>query len=58
MKFIIGWYAFGFVMLCGWVVNIVKLVGVGFNVAEWGGFEVARAIGVFVAPLGAVLGFL
>ena len=57
MKFIIGLYAFAFVMLCGWVANIVKLVGVGFTVSEWGGFEVARVIGVFVAPLGAVLGF-
>lgn len=48
---------FAVVMLGGWVANIIKLVGTGFTVAQWGGMEVARVIGVFVPPLGAVLGF-
>jgi hypothetical protein len=39
----------------GWVWNIVKIVGSDFL---WTGMLVARVIGVFVAPLGAVLGFL
>jgi len=41
----------------GWVSNIVKLIGTGFAIAQWGGMEVARVIGIFLAPLGAVLGF-
>lgn len=41
----------------GWVINIVKIVSSGFVIAEWGGMEVARIIGVLVAPLGAVLGW-
>ena len=40
----------------GWIMNIVKLVGADFATVE--GLEVARIIGVAVAPLGAVLGFL
>ena len=40
----------------GWVLNIVKIVQTGFDVIT--GMFIARCIGVFVAPLGAVLGFL
>ena len=40
----------------GWIANIVKLVGSNFDPIT--GMVVARAIGIFVAPLGAVLGFL
>lgn len=40
----------------GWIANIVKLVGSNFDPIT--GMVVVRAIGVFVAPLGAVLGFL
>ena len=40
----------------GWVANIVKLVGSNFDPLT--GMVVARAIGIFVAPLGAVLGFI
>ena len=40
----------------GWVWNIVKIVQSGFDVFT--GMLIARCIGVFVAPLGAVLGFL
>lgn len=45
--------AFGF----GYVSNIVKIITTGFEIAQWGGLEVARVIGVFIAPLGAILGF-
>jgi hypothetical protein len=40
----------------GWIANIVKLVGIadgGIN-----GMLIARAIGIFVAPMGGVLGFI
>ena len=40
----------------GWIANIVKLVGSNFDPIT--GIVVARATGIFVAPLGAVLGFL
>lgn len=40
----------------GWIWNIVKIVQSGFDVFT--GMLIARCIGVFVAPLGAVLGFL
>ena len=40
----------------GWIANVVKIVGTGF--ADLNGLFIARCIGVFLAPLGAVLGFL
>lgn len=41
----------------GWIANVVKIVTTGFAISQWGGLEVARCIGVFVAPLGSILGF-
>lgn len=49
--------SFSFLMFGGWVANIIKLIGTGFTIAQWGGLEVARVIGVFVPPIGSVLGF-
>ena len=43
----------GLAGLVGWVWNIVKLI----QADALGGMEVARVAGIFVAPLGAVLGF-
>lgn len=40
----------------GWIANIVKLIGMDFGSIT--GMLIARAAGIFVAPLGAVLGFL
>lgn len=40
----------------GWVWNIVKIIGTGFDVFT--GMLIARCIGVFIAPLGAVLGYM
>ena len=37
----------------GWVMNISKLIDA--NALD--GMVIARAIGIFVAPLGAILGF-
>ena len=39
----------------GWIWNIAKIVHSSFDVIT--GMFVARCIGVFVAPLGAVLGY-
>lgn len=40
----------------GWIANIVKLLESDFT--EMSGLIVARIIGVFFGPLGAVLGFM
>jgi hypothetical protein len=40
----------------GWVANIVKLAGCSFDPLT--GIVIIRAIGVVVAPLGAVMGFI
>lgn len=40
----------------GWISNIVKLIGMDFGVIT--GMLIVRAIGVVVAPLGSVMGFL
>jgi len=40
----------------GWVMNIGALLGAG-ALATWGGVEVLRVIGIFLAPLGAVMGW-
>jgi len=40
----------------GWIWNIVKIVHSDFGTIS--GMLVMRVIGVFVAPLGVVLGFL
>ncbi|EPY4328932.1 hypothetical protein ACXDJA_002557 [Klebsiella variicola] len=41
----------------GWIANIVKIITTGFVISQWGGLDVARCIGVFIAPLGSILGF-
>lgn len=40
----------------GWIANVVKLVGSSFDPIT--GLVVARCIGVVLAPLGAVLGYV
>ena len=47
----------GLLGLGGWCANIYKLLTTGIELASWGGMEIARVIGIFVAPLGAVLGW-
>ena len=51
--FIIALWVLG---LGGWVANIVKLVGMDFGAIT--GLLIVRAIGIFIAPLGAVMGFI
>ena len=40
----------------GWIANIIKLSGCNFDPIT--GILVIRAIGIFVPPLGAVMGFI
>jgi hypothetical protein len=41
----------------GYIANIVKAVNISIDVGQWGGMEVARAIGMLFPPLGAILGY-
>lgn len=39
----------------GWVINVAKFIGLlGGEITTW---FVARAVGIFIAPLGGILGF-
>ena len=49
------WAAICIAPFYGWVMNIVALVHAP-AIALWGGLEVMRVIGIFAAPLGAILG--
>lgn len=53
--FMLIWLVICLVGFGGWVANIVKLAGMDF--ASVTAMLVLRAIGIIVAPLGAVLGF-
>ncbi|MGB6105667.1 MAG: hypothetical protein WBF88_17630 [Pusillimonas sp.] len=55
---LIAWYAVCIAALIGWVMNIVKIFQIPLSLGDWGAFEIARVIGVFLAPLGAVMGWL
>lgn len=48
------------ILVCaaGWGLNIYKLATFGGQFIEMGIMEVLRVIGIFVVPLGALLGFL
>lgn len=52
---IIVWLFVVIPALLGWIMNIVKIVHSDF--AHIGGMLVVRIVGIFVAPLGAVLGY-
>jgi hypothetical protein len=61
MESIKGIFAIGLVALIiaaigGWIANIVKMVGLFSD--PIGAWLIGRAIGIFVAPLGAILGYL
>jgi len=61
IKMINAFYVFYvLVALCGfggWVANIYKLITCGLDLAQFGVLEVVRVIGIFLPPIGAVLGF-
>jgi hypothetical protein len=42
-------------LMCGWIANIVKLVGMDFGSIT--GMLIVRTVGIFVPPLGGVMGF-
>lgn len=56
LLFVVVYTAFIFGCIIGWVMNIVKLVAIiGGDVT---GMMILRAVGIIVAPLGVVLGYM
>lgn len=43
--------------ICGWIANVVKLIGMILANDPITTMFVARCVGVFAAPFGAILGF-
>ena len=56
LTFIFIYIALAIVSLAGWIWNIVKLSDLGLDPLT--GEVVIRVVGIFVAPLGAVMGYL
>jgi len=48
---------FYLVMIIGWCANIYKIATNTLPLVEFGMFEVLRIIGIFMFPLGSVLGY-
>lgn len=55
LAFILVWLCMIVGSVMGYVMNIFKLVGCDF--APIGAEEALRIVGIFLAPLGAILGF-
>lgn len=51
-------FAVWFAVVLGWVLNIIKILGMNFDPNNISMLLVLRLIGVIVAPLGAVLGYI
>lgn len=56
LGFALFWLAVFGVGAVGWVMNIVKLLGTLYGDLTL--MAIARIVGVFAVPLGAILGFL
>lgn len=53
-----GWFLFGLwaAVIGGWIANVVKFVGMLDGGVT--GMFIARIVGMFLAPLGVVLGYV
>lgn len=52
-----AWLSLIIAAAVGWCLNVYKIFTTSVPLAEWGVMEVMRIVGVFIAPLGAVLGY-
>lgn len=52
---LLGYFAFVVAMLVGWVNNIIAIIGSDGTIT---GMLIGRVIGVFVPPIGSILGWL
>lgn len=50
------YFALIIAIVYGWIANIVTIAGSNFS--ELSGILVLRVVGIFVAPLGVVLGYV
>lgn len=48
------WFVVVLIIGIGWVMNIIKLISCDWIIS---GEEVLRVVGIFVAPLGGILGW-
>lgn len=60
-KITVGWFTMLvlvslFLALAGWIANLFKIFGTSFEPLT--AIAVMRVVGIFVAPLGSVLGFI
>ena len=56
-KHYFGILIFGLIItgMIGWVLNIIKLLNSDFIPS---GLDILRVVGIFIAPLGAIIGFI
>lgn len=51
------WASLWIFIVVGWIANVIALIGMAKVDAAIGTLFVLRAAGVFIAPLGSILGF-
>jgi len=52
---VLGGWILALLFCVGWLINIYKLVGlIGGDITTW---FIARLVGIFVLPLGGILGY-
>ena len=54
---LIGYAVVVISLVAGWITNIINIIGIE-SVSAIGGYEILEIIGIFVAPLGGVLGII
>lgn len=50
------WFTMVAACIVGWIMNIVAIAHTGF--ADMSGMLILRVVGIFMMPLGAILGYL
>jgi hypothetical protein len=55
-SFILAYAAIAIAIIIGWVMNLVQLIGMASDGVT--GLFVLKIVGLFLAPLGAVLGYI
>jgi len=54
---LVVWLAVTVAAITGWVFNLINVIH-SPAISQWGGLHIVRAIGILVAPLGALMGFI
>ena len=50
------WFTMLAACIVGWIMNIVAIAHTGFS--DMSGMLILRVVGIFIAPLGAILGYI